>query len=101
MGDGADEACNYLFGARGGGDSVRKRRLKVLFDHLASQDVEPRLAPMAAWVAARTRARFPSVPAGAISDALTIYDLQVQLCEWRKFRKRIDKKRTIARGVVL
>ena len=27
--------------------------------------------------------------------------LQVQLCEWRKFRKRIDKKRTIARGVVL
>ena len=56
---------------------------------------------MAAWVAARTRARFPSVPAGAISDALTIYDLQVQLCEWRKFRKRIDKKRTIARGVVL
>jgi hypothetical protein len=101
VGDGADEAFNYLFGARGGGDSVRKRRLKVLFDHLASQDVEPRLAPMAAWVAARTRARFPSVPAGAISDALTIYDLQVQLCEWRKFRKRIDKKRTIARGVVL
>ena len=101
VGDGADEAFNYLFGARGGGDSVRKRRLKVLFDHLASQDVEPRLAPMAAWVAARTRARFPSVPAGAISDELTIYDLQVQLCEWRKFRKRIDKKRTIARGVVL
>ena len=41
------------------------------------------------------------MPSGAISDALTIYDLQVQLCEWRKFRKRIDKKRTIARGVVL
>ena len=61
VGDGADEAFNYLFGARGGGDSVRKRRLKVLFDHLASQDVEPRLAPMAAWVAARTRA----VPVGA------------------------------------
>ena len=101
VGDGADEAFNYLFGARGGGDAVRKRRLKVLFDHLASQDAEPRLEPMAAWVAARTRARFPSVPPGAISDALTIYDLQVQLCEWRKFRKRIDKKRTIARGVVL
>ena len=101
VGDGADEAFNYLFGARGGGDAVRKRRLKALFDHLAAQDVEPRLKPMAAWVAARTRARFPSVPAGAISDALTIYDLQVQLCEWRKFRKRIDKKRTIARGVVL
>lgn len=104
VGDGADEAFAYLFGGRGGGDDKRKGRLRQLFDLLTSEEcrrLEPRLARMAAWVATRTRARFPSVPAGAISDALTIYDLQVQLCEWRKFRKRIDKKRTIARGVVL
>ena len=90
--------------ASGPSQTKRKGRLRQLFDLLTSEEcrrLEPRLARMAAWVATRTRARFPSVPAGAISDALTIYDLQVQLCEWRKFRKRIDKKRTIARGVVL
>ena len=56
---------------------------------------------MIAWVAERTRAKFPDIPAAAIAGAMTIYDLQVQLCEWRKFRKNVDKRRSVARGVVL
>ena len=53
---------------------------------------------MVAWVAERTRAKFGCIPAGAIADSFTIYDLQVQLCEWRKFRKSIDARRSIRRG---
>ena len=104
VGDGADEAFLFLYGQRGGGDARRKRRLKHLFDYLQdaeAQALEPRLRPMIAWVAARTRSRFPDIPPAAIGDVMTIYDLQVQLCEWRKFRKNVDKRRTIARGVVL
>jgi hypothetical protein len=104
VGDGADEAFSFLYGARGGGDAARKRRLRHLFDHLNSPALdaaEPRFRPMIAWVAERTRAKFPDIPAGAIAGAMTIYDLQVQLCEWRKFRKNVDKRRSVARGVVL
>ena len=185
VGDGADEAFLYLFGARGGGDAVRKKRLEALFETITSDRVErpsgivlcsrlrrpgvaaafettspacrrrknhrrrassrrgqsrclaerrlaefgrfvsptsrrlaeigrvvsprarsrpqvhalePRLKPMVAWVAERTRAKFGCIPAGAIADSFTIYDLQVQLCEWRKFRKSIDARRSIRRG---
>ena len=104
VGDGADEAFSFLYGARGGGDAARKRRLRHLFDHLNSPALdaaEPRFRPMIAWVAERTRAKFPDIPAAAIAGAMTIYDLQVQLCEWRKFRKNVDKRRSVARGVVL
>ena len=104
VGDGADAAFVYLFKKCGGGDDARKRKLKTLFDFLntdAANALEPRLRPMIAWVAKRTRDKFPDIPPNAISDTITIYDLQVQLCEWRKFRKNVDKKRSIKRGKVL
>ena len=104
VGDGADHAFFYLYKTSGGGDAARKRRLRNLFDTLDTPRVaalEPRLRPMIAWVAARTRAKFPDIPSRAIADDVTIYDLQVQLCEWRKFRKNVDKRRTIKRGTIL
>ena len=41
------------------------------------------------------------IPADSIASALCFMDLQVQLCEWRKFRTAVDKKRTAARGALL
>ena len=64
--------------------------------------MEPRFLPMIAWVASRTRSTFADlIPPKSIADHVTIYDLQVQLCEWRKFRKTVDPRRTISRGKVL
>mmetsp|Transcript_29795 Transcript_29795/g.96115 ORF Transcript_29795/g.96115 Transcript_29795/m.96115 type:complete len:85 (+) Transcript_29795:1028-1282(+) len=50
---------------------------------------------MLAFVAEHTRKAFPCIPAASLADNLTIYDLQVCLCEWRKFRKNVDHRRSI------
>ena len=50
---------------------------------------------------ARTRARARyrgAVPAASIADELTLVDLQVQLCEWRKFRNHVPGAAGAARG---
>ena len=47
------------------------------------------------------RAAFAGVPAAVLSDGITPYDLQVHLCEWRKFRTKVDRTRLCRRGVVL
>jgi len=117
VGDGANAAFDYLFAPAGGSAAtssslgrltggaaasavadLRQRRLRVVFDRLDDADaldaLEPRLGPMIRWLAARARAKFPFIPATSLGDKITIYDLQVQLCEWRKFRKKVDPKRT-------
>mmetsp|Transcript_1019 Transcript_1019/g.3745 ORF Transcript_1019/g.3745 Transcript_1019/m.3745 type:complete len:108 (-) Transcript_1019:190-513(-) len=50
---------------------------------------------MLQWVAVRTRKAFDFIPLRSISEAITMYDLQVQLCEWRKFRTAVDPKRQL------
>ena len=54
---------------------------------------------MIKWAALAARARFSAtIPAAALSSQLTVYDLQVNLCEWRKFRTSCDKRRVARRG---
>ncbi|KAK7242633.1 hypothetical protein SO694_00016153 [Aureococcus anophagefferens] len=60
-----------------------------------------RLLPMLRFVAAAARARFGSMFAPVVSESITPYDLQVNLCEWRKFRTKVDRKRARRRGAVL
>ena len=60
---------------------------------------EPRLAAALRWTAERARARYRgAVPAASIADELTLVDLQVQLCEWRKFRNHVPGAAGAARG---
>mmetsp|Transcript_53973 Transcript_53973/g.123008 ORF Transcript_53973/g.123008 Transcript_53973/m.123008 type:complete len:423 (+) Transcript_53973:67-1335(+) len=62
---------------------------------------EPRLAPMARWCATEARAAFApkGVPPECFGQGLSLLAFQVNLCEWRKFRNNVDKKRTAARGM--
>ena len=63
--------------------------------------LEPRLGPMIKWVGHQTRACFEGVlQHEAVPLALTVSELQVNLCEWRKFLS-VDKKRLARRGSVL
>ena len=48
----------------------------------------------------RARDRFPGIPDAAISDHITAYDLQVNLCEWRKFRKILPTESQDLRSVL-
>lgn len=101
VGDGADQAFDFLYPKAERGD--RRALLANLHSYLNSADgLDPRFHHMINWLAQRTRRKFEGVvPDNAIEDRLSIYDLQVQLCEWRKFRKNVDRKRTICRGLVL
>lgn len=100
VGDGARQAFAYLYPNE---DHHTKRRalLKRLHAFLRTKCPDHRLPHMIAWLAKQTRAKFPIIPPDSIAGKMTIYDLQVQLCEWRKFRKSIDTKRTIGKHIIL
>ncbi|KAJ8612914.1 hypothetical protein CTAYLR_006183 [Chrysophaeum taylorii] len=102
VGDGARQAFEFLY-PDGFSDVINRRDvLQHLYDYLTTTPVvDQRLPRMIEWVCHKTRARFPEIPEGAIADRMTIYDLQVQLCEWRKFRRAVDPKRTIKKGTIL
>ena len=61
---------------------------------------QQRLRPMLRFVGGAARARF-GLCVEQVSDAVTPFDLQVHLCEWRKFRTRVDRMRLCRRGSVL
>ena len=48
-----------------------------------------------------SRAQAPSVPRAALAETITPSDLQVNLCEWRKFRSNVDRRRVVSGGKVL
>ncbi|EGB03911.1 hypothetical protein AURANDRAFT_67589 [Aureococcus anophagefferens] len=107
VGDGAEAAFDYLYpGVPPRSRSVhRGALLSILNDALGTpakvDALEPRLLPMLRFVAAAARARFGSMFAPVVSESITPYDLQVNLCEWRKFRTKVDRKRLCRRGAVL
>ncbi len=67
-----------------------------------SPSVEPRLIPMIRWCAQRAREKFDKVilPEN-FKDYLDVLNFQVVLCEWRKFRNRVDFKKKAGRGMSL
>ena len=74
--------------------------LTAQLDEEALDRLEPRLRPMLRFVGGAARARF-GLCVEQVSDAVTPFDLQVHLCEWRKFRTRVDRMRLCRRGSVL
>ena len=66
----------------------------------SSSCIEPRLVPMIKWCAQRAREKYKGVisPKNFL-DHLNVLDFQVVLCEWRKFRNRVDPKRKGGRGM--
>mmetsp|Transcript_19775 Transcript_19775/g.51768 ORF Transcript_19775/g.51768 Transcript_19775/m.51768 type:complete len:198 (+) Transcript_19775:786-1379(+) len=81
----------------------RSRVLAHLHEALTAHAhvLEPRLGPMIKWVGHQTRACFEGVlKHEAVPLALTVSELQVNLCEWRKFLS-VDKRRLARRGSVL
>lgn len=98
VGDGANQAFDYLYPTK---DVSRRAHLHNLFAYLQRTTPDRRFRPMIAWVARQTRAKFSSIPPPSIAAEMTIYDLQVQLCEWRKFRRNVDAKRTAGLSTVL
>jgi hypothetical protein len=86
-GDGAGDA-----GGGAGGNAGKS-------DHISMSSLEPRLLPMIDWVAQQARIRFGSIPNEAIETEMSASSLQVQLCEWRKFRNNTDKKKQARRGM--
>ena len=97
VGDGANAAFDFLFAKRD--SSSRQKKLGGLFDflHQNIDRLEPRFRPMLKFLAIKTRSAFPCIPPASLAEDLTIYDVQVQLCEWRKFRKNVDKRRSITK----
>lgn len=105
VGDGANKAFDFLFP---GLDThhTKKSRASLfarLYEHLASGragEVFARFEHMLRWTAEQATARFSPdvVPAAALSSNLTCHDLQVNLCEWRKFRTHVDTHRSLVEG---
>lgn len=95
VGDGAAPAFIALFPALqrsqviAARDSHRERLLTSLFRNLTAEEVDPRerrMAPMLRWTTVRMREVFAGiVKPEAVPDRFEIHELQVQLCEWRKF----------------
>ena len=105
VGDGAEQAFDYLYPhvqarARSAHRAVLLDALTAQLDEDALDRLEPRLRPMLRFVGGAARARF-GLCVEQVSDAVTPFDLQVHLCEWRKFRTRVDRMRLCRRGSVL
>lgn len=95
VGDGATAAFQFLF-PHLQKDLFKKRRHLLHTLHSLLVEKYPTFHRMVKWVAEKSREKFSSyVPFKSIADTVTLYDLQVQLCEWRKFRKSVDPKRTL------
>jgi len=62
--------------------------------------IEPRLIPMIKWCAQRAKQKYRnSIPSECFEDHLGVLVFQVALCEWRKFRNNVDKRRKAGRGM--
>mmetsp|Transcript_16116 Transcript_16116/g.24197 ORF Transcript_16116/g.24197 Transcript_16116/m.24197 type:complete len:464 (-) Transcript_16116:250-1641(-) len=97
VGDGAALAFDFLYKKKN--THAKTKRLHHLFNYLESfiDRLEPRFKPMLQFLSHESRLKFPEIPSKSLPDILTIYDLQVQLCEWRKFRKNVDKRMTLTK----
>lgn len=89
VGDGANIAFQALFDRAPPRLPVdRQAWLKTLHSYVVehADQIEPGLLPMIAWSARRARTHFRGVlPPSAFNERLAVTDLQVNLCEWRKF----------------
>lgn len=109
VGDGADAAFDFLYPKIG--PRLRpEHRVDLLirtFDHIHTDclsDVQllPRFNHMLKWVTSRARKRFTScIPPYSMESKMTYYDLQVNLCEWRKFRSAVDSTCQMSCGRIL
>jgi hypothetical protein len=62
--------------------------------------IEPRLLPMIKWCSERARQKYKEViPTECFEDDMSVLNFQVNLCEWRKFRNNVDKRRQGGRGM--
>ena len=108
VGVGAQEAFKLLYpGIQKKKDysplSDRKTVLKELLEHITCNVdvIEPRLRPMIKFCAERAQHRYRGViPLASLETTLSLLNLQVGLCEWRKFRNNVDPKKTCRRGMV-
>ena len=108
VGDGADAAFDFLFPSLPPRPKALSRGplLAKLHDHLLTSPLFPRFSKMLQWVATKARDRFSSadskkIPISVLSKTVTPYDLQVNLCEWRKFRNAVDPHRIMASDRIL
>jgi hypothetical protein len=93
VGDGASAAFLLLFprvhskvfGQKETRQAIFHKMYTYILGHLKT--LEPRLLPMIQWTANVAREKYAGIiHCHAFSDSLSAYDLQVNLCEWRKFR---------------
>lgn len=111
VGDGADRAFDFLYpevkkSATTRSNLDRSRLLENLFEHLRDRCDDPtlltrRFRHMLEWVSQRARERFSSFHPDSLLSSVTHYDLQVNLCEWRKFRCSVDATGLLKSGSVL
>jgi len=88
VGDGAAAAFTHLY-PNASPTQNREALLVHLLDELKThaEHVEPRLLPMVEWTARRTAEAFKGIiPKELFRDRITAFELQVNLCEWRKYR---------------
>jgi hypothetical protein len=93
VGDGASAAFLLLFpkvhskvfGQKETRQAIFHKMYAYILEHL--ETFEPRLLPMIQWTANVAREKYAGIiHRNAFSDSLSAYDLQVNLCEWRKYR---------------
>lgn len=94
VGVGAATALEYLYPNDNcrSNHSDNKRRLADLHRHLVnSTAIDHRFHPTIKWLGRRTRRLLRELaPKKSIATKLTMTDLQVQLCEWQKFRNKMN-----------
>ena len=104
IGDGADAAFDFLMPGIPARPKAGPRFdiFMKLWDHLenSTEPCVPRFRHMLKWTAEKARQRFPKMNPLVLAIDMTPYDLQVNLCEWRKFRSTVDVRRLLGAGVV-
>ena len=89
VGDGAAAAFTHLYPNLGKSKYDREKVLVQLLQEFRKEIAEwdPRLHPMVAWTAQRTAAAFEGIiPKELFKPECEAFTLQVNLCEWRKYR---------------
>jgi len=104
VGDGAEPALGQLFDLPEHKLKTghREQLLVALHAHLEEhvQRLEPRLLPLLRWTVGKTREQMRplGVKDGALPLTLSLFELQVNLCEWRKMINAVDTGKVMRRG---
>lgn len=103
VGNGAKSAFDHLFPQAARQPSITPEvLLGRLLAHLRqnADAMEPRLLHMMRWSGKLIREHYGAAIGDCVEDGIGAVDLQVTLCEWRKFRNAIDKAKVVVRWPV-